>query len=149
MNRSVKKMSIGMVLVGCFLHPAGAQAPEKADNIEKNKVPVLVNYKRKVKPECVGICKAAFERCREASIQEPGCIRYELYQSYADSTIFFMLEQWQDEEAFQLHMQKPYLRRYMEEVRGIDDPSGERLLHHVFISPALNENYNNQKSVNP
>lgn len=36
--------------------------------------------------------------------QEPGCIRYDLFQNPADSTEFVTMEEWQDEAAIATHL---------------------------------------------
>ena len=37
------------------------------------------------------------------SAQEPGCERFEIYQSDADSQVFLLVERWQDQAALDAH----------------------------------------------
>lgn len=51
------------------------------------------------------------------SRQEPGCHRFEVYQSQADSATFFLIEQWQDQAALDAHRQAPaFAELYVPEV---------------------------------
>ena len=55
----------------------------------KESMEVVLNIKRKVKPECVSALKESFLKCKESTLLEPGCIDYGMYQSLTDSTEFF------------------------------------------------------------
>lgn len=47
----------------------------------------------------------------EPTLQEPGCIRYELCQDADDPTRFAMLECWESEQALQRHLAQPRLQQ--------------------------------------
>ncbi|WP_230328029.1 antibiotic biosynthesis monooxygenase [Parabacteroides distasonis] len=40
----------------------------------KESMEVVLNIKRKVKPECVSALKESFLKCKESTLLEPGCI---------------------------------------------------------------------------
>ena len=40
---------------------------------------------------------------REMTLQEPGCIRFEVYHSESDPKIFILNERWESEEALDVH----------------------------------------------
>jgi quinol monooxygenase YgiN len=42
--------------------------------------------------------------------KEEGCIRYEIYQSTNNDNDWFIFETWKSTEAFDFHMQTPYVR---------------------------------------
>ena len=54
----------------------------------KESMEVVLNIKRKVKPECVSALKESFLKCKESTLLAPGCIDYGMYQSLTDSTEF-------------------------------------------------------------
>jgi len=43
--------------------------------------------------------------------QEPGCRLYQAHRSVEDPRVFFLYEQYADEQAFQSHTSSPYFRR--------------------------------------
>lgn len=45
-----------------------------------------------------------------ATRAEAGCLRYELLQSSVTETEFVLLEEWQDEDAFNQHMNTPQVQ---------------------------------------
>lgn len=47
----------------------------------------------------------------EASRNETGCISYEMYQDTKDSSIFVMIETWENIEAFNKHGQSNHVQR--------------------------------------
>ena len=42
---------------------------------------------------------------RRRSLQEPGCVRFEVYQSNADSRVFILNEHWASQAALDVHRQ--------------------------------------------
>ena len=57
----------------------------------------------------------------KGSCQEPGCQRFEVYQSIDDPNEFIMYEEWTDmgEEATKLHTAAEYYKRYSSERNNI------------------------------
>jgi quinol monooxygenase YgiN len=48
---------------------------------------------------------------------EPGCVRFEVYQSQSDANAFFLNEQWTDQAALDTHRKaKPFVEIYMPKV---------------------------------
>lgn len=48
------------------------------------------------------------------SRSEPGCITYILHQSVEDKTCFMFYENWVNKKDLNEHLQKPYIKRFME-----------------------------------
>ncbi|MGK7931033.1 MAG: putative quinol monooxygenase [Microcystaceae cyanobacterium] len=44
------------------------------------------------------------------TVAEEGCIRYDLHQSRADSSMFMLYEQWSSKAALDQHLQMPYIK---------------------------------------
>jgi quinol monooxygenase YgiN len=40
---------------------------------------------------------------RRLSLQEPGCLRFEVYHSQSDTTVFILNEQWESQSAVDAH----------------------------------------------
>ncbi len=76
--------------------------------MEKNKsVTVLAGLK--IKPE---FCQEFLERAKEVvkqTRQESGCVRYDLVRDTFDDTIFYFIEEYVDDDAFQTHRAMPYM----------------------------------------
>jgi len=94
---------------------------------------LLLNIVRKVKPEHVSTLRDSFLKCRVETLKEPGCIKYEIYQSPTDPTIFFIYEIWKNVEAHKLHSATPHVKVHSEECKGINDPNYKGEFHRVFI----------------
>jgi autoinducer 2-degrading protein len=61
-----------------------------------------------VKPERVEDFKAMIRANHEASVAEPGCLRFDVAQSKADPTEFLLWECYVDEEAAAFHKTTPH-----------------------------------------
>lgn len=55
------------------------------------------------KPEDVFEVRALLAECARLSRSEPGCLRYEVYQSQADPQRFLLIEHWQNQQAWETH----------------------------------------------
>jgi quinol monooxygenase YgiN len=53
----------------------------------------------------------------QPTLQEPGCIRYELNQDVEDARRITFIEKWSDREAFDTHCQTAYIKHYFDDVR--------------------------------
>ena len=89
----------------------------------------------KIKPDRVADFKRAFDRCAVETLKEPGCLKYEIYQSYNDTTLFFLLEKWQHKQAHQKHSQTEHLKAYFKAIEGAFDQGGSFEL--LRIPPAI------------
>ncbi|MGW2449237.1 putative quinol monooxygenase [Streptomyces sp. NPDC001675] len=49
----------------------------------------------------------------EPTRKEEGCVRYEVYQSTENDNDWFIFETWKSKEAFDFHMQTPYVREFL------------------------------------
>ena len=82
----------------------------------KESMEVVLNIKRKVKPECVSALKESFLKCKESTLLEPGCIDYGMYQSLTDSTEFFIAETWKNDGELQKHGETAHLKQHLNEI---------------------------------
>jgi quinol monooxygenase YgiN len=56
------------------------------------------------------------------SREEPGCERFEVYHSNADSNVFILIEQWDSQESLDVHREaKSYLEVYKPKVLPLVD----------------------------
>lgn len=94
---------------------------------------LLLNIVRKVKPEHVGTLRDSFLKCRVETLKEPGCIKYEIFQSPSDSTVFFIYEIWKDEESHKFHSTTPHLKIHAEECRDIYEPGFKGEFHRILM----------------
>lgn len=106
---------------------------------DKNSLQVVMNLQRKVKPEFVSAFKASFEKCKESTIQEPGCLGYGMYQSYTDSTEFFIAEIWKNKPEHLKHMETEHLKLHLEETKDMGDPSFTANDVVIYVCPEVNK----------
>jgi quinol monooxygenase YgiN len=55
---------------------------------------------------------AAFRDLAAASRAEPGCLAYQPHRDPEDSRVFFVYEQYEDEDAFKAHGESEHFQRY-------------------------------------
>ena len=101
-----------------------------AQTADKN---ILTNVFRREKANANGALPEAFLKCRVETLKEPGCERYEIYQSCEDPTIFFIYEIWTTEEAHRQHNATPHVKIHSQECRGIYEPDFKGDFKRVFI----------------
>ncbi len=53
------------------------------------------------------------EQVRQASLAEPGCLRFDVHRSLDDPSAFFLYEQYESEEAFDRHAASDHVRRFV------------------------------------
>lgn len=123
--KKIFKFLIGLFVLSTFSALAEAQEP-----VEKK---LLLNIVRKVKPEHVSTLRDSFLKCRVETLKEPGCIKYEIFQSPADSTVFFIYEIWKSEEAHKYHSSTPHVKIHAEECKGINAPGFKGEFHRIFM----------------
>lgn len=116
-----------VAVVALFAFSTMAEAQEPADK------KLLLNIVRKVKPEHVNTLRDSFLKCRVETLKEPGCIKYEIFQSAADPTIFFIYEIWKNEEAHKYHSTTAHVRIHSDECKGINDPDFKGEFHRILI----------------
>lgn len=49
---------------------------------------------------------------------DKGCIQYDLYKDSYDSSMFYFIEEWEDEAALEAHTKKDHYKSFMEFVDG-------------------------------
>ena len=62
-----------------------------------------------VKPEAADSARKLLSTLMAQSLQEAGCVSYELYQQAATPHVFQTVEQWQDAAAAKAHMSTPHV----------------------------------------
>lgn len=127
-----------LILSGCGNPSAKTEGEAGCCSANKNELQVVMNLHRKVKPECVSAFKASFEKCKESTMSEPGCLDYGMYQSYTDSTEFFIAETWKNKPEHMKHMETPHLKLHLEEIREMDAPSYQAKNVEVYVCPQIN-----------
>ena len=63
---------------------------------------VKSGMEEKFKQECLSIIPL--------TLDEEGCINYNLYQSKTDSSVFMLYENWVSKEAYHRHLQMSYMK---------------------------------------
>ncbi len=71
-----------------------------------------------------------FGKLQAASRQEPGCLMYVVHRHRADSTRFFIYEQYRDDAALEAHRQSPHFQEYA--IRALKD-IGERKEGELYL----------------
>ena len=105
----------------------------------KEYMEVVLNIKRKVKPECDSALKESFLKCKESTLLEPGCIDYGMYQSLTDSTEFFIAETWKNDGELQKHGETAHLKQHLNEIKDMGDPSYKGSFRKIYVCPSVND----------
>ena len=82
----------------------------------KESMEVVLNIKRKVKPECVSALKESFLKCKESTLLEPGCIDYGMY-----------------------HGETAHLKQHLNEIKDMGDPSYKGSFRKIYVCPSVND----------
>ncbi|MFM4825591.1 putative quinol monooxygenase [Aeromonas bivalvium] len=80
--------------------------------------PVIVIAQLDAKPEFAAECRAALEPLIAATLQEPGCLRYQLHQSLESPHGWMLYEEWESESALLAHQQQPHFLSFVASTRG-------------------------------
>lgn len=72
-----------------------------------------------VKPDKVDEFKDLIRANHEASVAEPGCLRFDVAQSREDPTEFLLWEVYVDEEANRFHKTTPHYHAFREEIGAL------------------------------
>ncbi len=140
----MKKGFISMVCVlialsGCTHGGSNKEATADSCANGKESMEVVLNIKRKVKPECVSALKESFLKCKESTLLEPGCIDYGMYQSLTDSTEFFIAETWKNDRELQKHGETAHLKQHLNEIKDMGDPSYKGSFRKIYVCPSVND----------
>lgn len=74
----------------------------------------ILHVHMKVKPERIGDFIAATIENGAASLQEPGCVRFEAIQDHDDPTHFELNEVYRDASHHAAHRETPHYRKWAE-----------------------------------
>lgn len=77
---------------------------------------MVATVRIKVKPLSVSKMRILAHDLMTASRSEEGCLLYQITQSQADETLFFIYMVWQDEEAYRKHAAAPFVRAFDHEI---------------------------------
>lgn len=72
--------------------------------------PLVVVARLKAKPGKESELEAELKALIPQTHREPGCLLYRLHRAVEDPARFVFYEHWASEEAFNAHMQTPYLQ---------------------------------------
>jgi quinol monooxygenase YgiN len=81
-------------------------------------------------PEAADEAEQIFRELRDASLTEPGVIRFDVARSREDPSVFALWEEYVDEAALEAHMASHHFQRLA--VRGVRPLAKTRLAEKVF-----------------
>jgi len=132
-------------IFGCLLFLAACSesvSEKKAASLDcscnKDSMQVVMNLPQKVKPEFVSAYKMSFNKCAAETLKEPGCLVYEVYQSFDDSTLFFITETWANKGEHLKHMETPHLKALIEETKNMGDSGDTRKSAEIYVCKNVN-----------
>jgi len=67
-----------------------------------------------VRPGALEALRPAAAACREATLQEQGCLAYDLHLSLSDPEKLVFVEKWETREALSAHSRQPHLAAWRE-----------------------------------
>lgn len=128
-------------VIGLMACSGGASSEGQAASpaMDKSTMEVVLNIQKKVKPEFVSAFRASFEKCKVSTVKEPGCISYGMYQSYLDSTLFFIEEVWKNDGELAKHGQTDHLKLHLSEIKDMNDPGFNGFRRKIFVCPEANK----------
>ncbi len=128
-----------MVLSGCCNKAADKQAAgDGCCGVSKDSMQIVMNIPMKIKPESLSAYLAAFKKCQEGTLQEPGAIEYAMFRSLTDSTELFLFERWKDKPSHKAHMETTHFKQYREETAGMNDTTFQKKTVVTYVCPAVN-----------
>ena len=80
--------------------------------------PLIVIAQLNAKPEFAAQFRTALELLIAATLQEPGCLRYQLHQSLESPHGWMIHEEWESEAALSAHQQQPHFLAFVANTRG-------------------------------
>ena len=81
----------------------------------KESMEVVLNIKRKVKPECVSALKESFLKCKESA------------------------ETWKNDGELQKHGETAHLKQHLNEIKDMGDPSYKGSFRKIYVCPSVND----------
>ena len=80
--------------------------------------PITVIARLDAKPEFADRFRAALNPLIAATLQEPGCLRYQLHQSLESPHGWMLHEEWESDAALSAHQQQPHFLAFVANTRG-------------------------------
>ena len=80
--------------------------------------PVIVIAQLEAKPEFAAQFRTALELLIAATLQEPGCLCYQLHQSLESPHGWMIHEEWESEAALSAHQQQPHFLAFVANTQG-------------------------------
>ena len=72
-----------------------------------------------IKPEMVSRFKQVAAVAVKETLSEEGCLNYAFYQDAADSTVFFLYEEYKTQADLDAHLAKPYLVQFRKDRKSM------------------------------
>lgn len=69
-------------------------------------------------PEKQGLLKQELENLIAPTLEEEGCVQYDLHQDNEDPNHFLFFEQWENRELWQAHMKSDHLAAFLNATEG-------------------------------
>lgn len=69
-------------------------------------------------PDKIDLVKTELEKLIPVTLEEEGCIQYDLHQDNEDPAHFMFYENWESRELWQKHMEAPHLAAYVAATEG-------------------------------
>ncbi|MFM4704761.1 putative quinol monooxygenase [Aeromonas bivalvium] len=80
--------------------------------------PLIVIAQLDAKPEYADRFRAALNPLIAATLQEPGCLRYELHQSLESPHGWMLHEEWESQAALSAHQQQPHFLAFVADTQA-------------------------------
>ena len=93
--------------------------------------PLIVIAQLNAKPEFAAQFRTALELLIAATLQEPGCLRYQLHQSLESPHSWMLYEEWESEAALSAHQQQPHFLAFVADTQEWFANSLVRRYHRV------------------
>mmetsp|Transcript_4295 Transcript_4295/g.6422 ORF Transcript_4295/g.6422 Transcript_4295/m.6422 type:complete len:300 (+) Transcript_4295:32-931(+) len=82
----------------------------------------VINMPHFIKPDCANEFTDAIIKDAEGSLsQEPGCLRFDVFQSLEDPGTFYLYEVYTNPDAFEYHKGTPHIKTWLETTENMYD----------------------------
>ncbi|MEJ2177404.1 MAG: putative quinol monooxygenase [Gammaproteobacteria bacterium] len=80
--------------------------------------PLTIVARIEVNTDKIELVKAELIKLVEPTLQEAGCIQYDLHQDNENPAVFLFYENWESRELWQAHMKNSHLADYVKATEG-------------------------------